>query len=177
MDSDTDNVESQPAPRDKAELMERIHREWDALERSIAGLSDAQMSAPDAGGWSAKDNLAHLTAWEQFMLRRHVQGGPAHEAMQVDEATMAQAGEDGLNDIIFRRNRDRPVSEVLADARRSHQQVLDTLEQMSYADLTKPRVFDDAQARPLIGWVIGDTYEHYREHGANIRALAKPTQT
>ena len=177
MDNEANPVESQLVPRSNAELMERIQREWTALEQSIAGLSDAQMSATDAGGWSAKDNLAHLTAWEQFVLRHHVQGGPAHEAMQVDETTMAQADEDGLNDIIFRRNRDRPVSEVLADFRRSHQQVLDTLEQMSYADLMKPRVFDDPQARPLIGWVIGNTYDHYQEHGANIRALGAQTQT
>jgi hypothetical protein len=48
---------SDELPRTKNELMERIAREWDALQRAFAGLNDAQMSAPDAGGWSIKDNL------------------------------------------------------------------------------------------------------------------------
>jgi len=46
-------------PRDKAELMNRIQREWSALLRTIENLSDEQMTRPGPGGWSAKDNLAH----------------------------------------------------------------------------------------------------------------------
>lgn len=136
-----------------------------------AELSDEQMSVPDAGGWSIKDNLAHLTAWEQFMLRHYIQKHPAHEAMQVDAATMEQADEDGLNAIIFERNRKRPVADVLADLRRSHQQVVATLEQMSFDEMMQPLRADDPEKRPLIGWIIGNTYDHYREHGRAIQAL------
>jgi uncharacterized damage-inducible protein DinB len=75
--------------------------------RAIEQLSDQQMDVPGAGGWSVKDNLAHLAAWERFMLLYHLQSHPPHEAMQVGEATMEQAGEDGLNAIIHERNRDR----------------------------------------------------------------------
>ena len=51
-------------PRTRADLMARIQRDWAALEETIADLIEEQMSVPDAGGWSIKDNLAHLTAWE-----------------------------------------------------------------------------------------------------------------
>jgi len=46
-------------PRDKAELTNRIQREWSALLRAVENLSDEQMTRPGPGGWSAKDNLAH----------------------------------------------------------------------------------------------------------------------
>ncbi len=151
--------------------MVRIAREWAALEEAIANLSAEQMSAPGAGGWSVKDNLAHLTAWEQFMLGCYLQGRPAHEAMGMDEATFRAADEDGLNDITYRRNRDRPVADVVADWRRSHRALVDYLWSVPFDGLMKPLDPDDPEKRPVIGWVIGNTYEHYQEHGANIRAL------
>ena len=91
--------------------------------------------------------------------------------MQVDEATFERLDEDGLNALLYERNRDRSVSDVLRDLRRTHQQVLATLEQMTYADLMKPRYTDDPMARPVIGWVIGNTYEHYQEHREAIEAI------
>ena len=159
-------------PKDKADLLARIQQEWSALMQSIAGLSDEQMSMPDPGGWSIKDNLAHLTAWEQLMLRSYLQGQPAHDVMHIDAATLETADEDSINAILFERNRHRPVADVLAGLRRSHEQVTAKLEQMSFADLMKPRFADDPERRPLVGWVIGNTYDHYREHRAAIEALA-----
>ena len=163
---------SQPPPG-KAELMERIRREWAALERAYQGLSEAQMSLPDSGGWSIKDNLAHLAEWHRFLCRYHLQGHPPHEVMGVDEASFEQLSEDGLNDVLFRRNKDRPVAEITADLRRSYEQVLSDLEGMSFAGLMQPHYPDDPEKRPLIAWVIGNTYEHYLDHRGAIERLAK----
>jgi hypothetical protein len=88
----------------------------------------------------------------------------------VDEATWKMLDENGVNAILHERNKARPASEVLADRRRSHEQVVAALEKMPFADLMKP-LFEDPQARPLIGWVIGNTYEHYLEHRNSIEAL------
>jgi hypothetical protein len=158
-------------PQDKNDLLERIQREWSALMQAIEGLASEQMSVPDAGGWSIKDNLAHLTAWEQFMLLHYLQGRPPHEAMQIDAATLERLDENGINAVLFERNRIRPAADVLDGLRRSHEQVVAFLEQMSFADLMKPRFSDDPQARPLINWVIGNTYEHYLEHRQTIQAM------
>jgi hypothetical protein len=158
-------------PKDKAELLERIQHEWAALEDTIQGVSDDAMTVPDTGGWSIKDNLAHLAAWLQFLRLHYLGDLPAHQAMRVDETTFAKVDEDGLNAILYQRNRDRPVPEVIAELRRSHAEALADLEQMSFADLMRPRFADDPEARPLIAWVIGNTYEHYREHRAAIERL------
>ena len=160
-------------PHDTTDLLKRVQHAWVELEQAFAGLSDEQMNIPGAGGWSIKDHLAHLTAWEQFMLQCHLRGRPAHKVMQVDEATWKTLDENGINDILYQRSRQRPVAEVMADRHRSHEQVVTTLEQIPFADLMKPNYPDDPQARPLIGWVIGNTYEHYQEHRAYIEALIK----
>jgi len=159
-------------PRDKAELMQRIEREWTALQRAIEGLGDEQMNVPDTGGWSIKDNLAHLAAWERFMRLHHLRDLPPHEVMGVDQATFEQVDENGLNAILFERNRSRSIADVLAGLNRSHADVLPDLEPMSFADLMKQRFPGDPEARPLIDWVIGNTYDHYREHRAAIEKLA-----
>ena len=161
------------SPRTKAELMARIQRDWAALEETIANLTEEQMSVPDAGGWSIKDNLAHLAAWERYMLDAYLHGRPAHEAMGMDEVTYAAADEDGVNDIIYQRNRDRPVADVLADWRRSHRVVLDHLWSVPFDDLLKPLDPNDPEKRPALGWVIGNTYEHYQEHGEYIGRIVK----
>jgi hypothetical protein len=170
---DTESNDYSVSPRDKTELMARIAWEWTALLHAIDGLGDAQMSVPDAGGWSIKDNLAHLSAWVNFMRQHYLHHLPAHEVMGIDEETLKQADENVLNAILFRRNKDRSMADVLTELHQSHEQVLVDLDQMSFADLMKPRSADDPKARPLIGWVIGNTYEHYLEHRATIEKLAK----
>jgi hypothetical protein len=159
-------------PQDKAELLTRIEREWRALERAFAGLSDQQMSVLDAGGWSIKDNLAHLSAWERFMRLSYLHKMPAHEAMNVDAETYRQTDENGMNAILFQRNKDRPVAEVLAGLREEHARVLGELAKMSFEQMMMPLDVDDPQKRPLIGWIIGNTYDHYREHRATIEKLS-----
>ena len=171
MNNETNDTTSS-MPKDKADLIERIQREWSALMQIVDRLKPEQMILSGAGGWSAKDNLAHLAAWERFMILHDLQGYPPHEAMQVDEATYERLDEDGQNAVLYERNRERSVADVLDDLRRTHAQALATLEHMTYADLMKPRYPDDPEARPVIGGVIGNTYEHYEEHRRAIQAIA-----
>lgn len=157
-------------PGTKGELLERIDREWAALQQTITGLSEEQLQVQDAGGWSIKDNLAHLAAWEHFMAGHYLQGQPASVAMGIDEATMKTGDEDVINRMIFARSQHRSVADVLADANRVHGATVEALQATSWDDLTRPVSQDDLQARPVLLWVVGNTYEHYAEHAARIRA-------
>ncbi len=155
-------------PRDKKDLIKRIETEWLVLMRTIEALTPEQMNAPMAGGWSPKDNLAHLAAWERFMVHYHLQAKPPHEEFGLNAESFEKLDETGINAIIYERNRLRSVADVLADLQRSHALVLETLGAMSYDDLMRPHFPDDPEDRPLVGWVIGNTYDHYREHRQNI---------
>jgi hypothetical protein len=55
--------EEQWVPGSKSELISAIEREWKSLMDVVAKLAEVRMTTPDAGGWSPKDNLAHLAEW------------------------------------------------------------------------------------------------------------------
>ncbi len=164
--------ETQRMPETKVELLAWIDREWSSLQQIIDGLTEEELQVHDAGGWSIKDNLAHLAAWEQFMVGHYLEGQPASVAMGIDEATMAADDEDIINAMIFQRSQQRSVADVLADSGRVHAATVAALEATSWEDLMRPVAPDDPQARPVLLWVAGNTFDHYAEHAARIRVHA-----
>ena len=159
-------------PKSKAELMSEIEHEWSALMDVVAQLSAEQMPTPDEGGWSPKDNLAHLTEWMNILLGYYIDHRPAHEVVGVAPEVTEDwdwDSEDG-NDIMFKRDRDQPVEQVLDELKGIYAKVHDRLESMTFEDLMKP-TFDDDPDRPLINRVIGNTSEHFAEHRETIEKL------
>jgi hypothetical protein len=166
-------------PKTKDELLQRIDRAYTALEETIGQLSDEQMVAPIDDSWSAKDLLAHVTAWEQLMLHFHIGGRPFSEIAQIDSVTYGNSSIDEINAAFYQRDKDRPLQEVLDAFRRSHEQLLMTLGQMSEAELYKsytPAGRGPDSAGQLIDWVVGDSYEHYEEHRATIQTWAEQSR-
>lgn len=159
---------NQTAPRDQADLLARIASAWTALMQTVEPLTPEQMSAHGAGTWSIKDNLAHLAEWEQFMLGFHLKGEPPYTVMRIDQATFEKLDEDGINAVLYNRNKDRSARDVLDGLKQSHAKVVATLSQMPYADLLQPHYRDDPERRPVLNWVSGNTYDHYDEHRAAI---------
>jgi hypothetical protein len=158
-------------PSDKAELMLLIQRERAALEEVVGRLGEEELTRPGPEGWSVKDHLAHIVTWEQILLIHHLKGHSFAEATAMDEATAtateAMTAETGLNDFFFKRDKDRPLAEVLADFQESHRRILAALEAESFESLLRP-YHDD---KPLLNWVRGDTYGHYEEHRQLIETI------
>ncbi|MCH8814238.1 MAG: ClbS/DfsB family four-helix bundle protein [Chloroflexi bacterium] len=163
-------------PRTKAELPKRIETARAALDDLIAGLSDDQLVAPAPnGGWSVKDHLAHLSAWEAgiaALLRRR----PRYLAMQLDAETYLNTDTDGLNAIIYQRNKDRSLEDVRADLSHAQRRLLEALSGLTDADLLKTYSHyqpDEDSGTPIVGWITGNTYDHYDEHRTLIEALTR----
>ncbi|MDL1896466.1 ClbS/DfsB family four-helix bundle protein, partial [Anaerolineae bacterium CFX7] len=56
-------------PTTKQELLHRIRARHADMEELLSSLEPAQMRAPELdGGWSVKDSLAHIAAWEKVLL-------------------------------------------------------------------------------------------------------------
>ena len=158
----------------KNALLQNIQREWDALMRAVEQLSSEQMNAPDAGGWSPKDNLAHLGEWMRALLGYHIDRRPAHEVMRLPRVLTEPWGNfDGINAALFERNRDRPAAEVLDDLKRTYADVVGRIQSMPFEELLRPRREEDPEKRPLLLWVLGDTSEHFAEHRATIEKSIK----
>jgi hypothetical protein len=163
-------------PKNKAELMEAIEREWKLLMDTAAKLTAPQMTAPDAGGWSPKDNLAHLTEWIKTLMGYHMDKRPASEVMNLPPEVTKNWDMEEINPVLFERNRNRTSEDVLGELKRVYGELVAKLQAMSFEDLMKPRHADDPEKRPLLLWVLGDTSEHFAEHRATIEMglKAKP---
>ena len=54
----------------RQQLLNKIEQAWAALKESYAGLPDPQLTQPGViDNWSVKDNLAHVTTWEEEALK------------------------------------------------------------------------------------------------------------
>jgi hypothetical protein len=158
-------------PASKAELMSLIDREWSALMDVVEKLSPEQMHTPDEGGWTPKDNLAHLAVWMNILLGYHIDRRPAHEVAGVSPEAAADWDFNVMNEIFFERHRDQPLEEVLYELKKTYERVRARLDAMSYEDLMKPRREDDHEKRPILIWILGDTSDHFAEHRETIEKM------
>ncbi len=157
-------------PKSKAELMSRIEHEWSALMDVVAQLSSEQMLGLDEGGWSPKDNLVHMREWMNILLGYYFDHRPAHEVIGVDPAVTADWDFQVMNDVMFKRDRDLPLQQVLDELKSTYAKVHDRLEATTFEDLMKP-IFEDDPEWPLITGVIGNTSEHFAEHRETIQKV------
>ena len=158
-------------PENKQELMYAIKREWGLFMDVIARLDRKQMTTTDAGGWSPKDNLAHLSVWMNSLMGYHMDKRPPHEVMRIPKEAAEGWDMEIINPILYERNKDRSTEDVLSELRRVYDTLLAKLEAMSFEELMTPRHPDDPEKRPLLMWVIGDTSDHFAEHRATIEKM------
>jgi Protein of unknown function (DUF1706) len=153
--------------------MHRIEAGWNQLAELVNQVEEAdglsRVGAPD--GWTVKDHLAHVAAWEHSLLAL-VEGHDRERAMGLSEAV---EGIDNVNEAIRKLHESDTADEALGYFRDSHAQLLAALGKLSDADLQKPysryQPADPDEKRPVVGWVAGNTYEHYGEHIGWINQL------
>ena len=160
-------------PKDKPELMSAIEREWKLLMNVAEKLTDTQMTTPDEGGWSPKDNLAHISEWMKALMGVHLDRRPSHEVLGVSEDVTKGWDMEIINPVLFERNRDRSRQDVLDELKQVYGQLTAKLESMTFEDLLKPRHEDDLEKRPLLLWVLGNTTDHFVEHRETIEKAIK----
>ncbi|MBL8050932.1 MAG: ClbS/DfsB family four-helix bundle protein [Anaerolineales bacterium] len=155
-------------PSNKKELMSEIKKEYKLLIDLAESLSDEQMTKPDSGGWSPKDNLAHLTEWMNILLGYHMDKLPAHEVIGISKEQLPEWEIEVINPLLFDKNKNLTRKEMMTKLNQVYGQLEARLESMPYEDLLKPRREDDPEKRPILLWVLGDTTEHFLEHRETI---------
>ncbi len=150
-------------PTCKAQLLDLILEEHALLNAQLARLSQEQMIRPGAeNDWSVKDLLAHITAWEQWMIEWLPQVLIDH-SISILPPGSTWDDVDQLNAQTYEKNKARPLPEVLDQFEQSYHQSLEATKGLSedgLFNLTLPWVEDRAL------WMIvgANTYWHYREH-------------
>ncbi len=163
-------AEQNAMPRDMADVIARINADYAALTATLDGWTEAQ-------GWTVKDHITHLAAWEQSMVSLF-QGRPRHEGLGVSAALYESDAIDAINAAIRERHKDVSLAEargLLADA---HRQTLAALDALTFDDLFKPYSHflpderGDDDGSPIIGRLRGNTFGHYAEHLPWMTAIA-----
>jgi hypothetical protein len=161
----------------RADLLAELNAEYQGWERLLAKIGEDRMDEPGAAGtWSIKDVVAHLTAWRRRTVGRLeavAQGQPEPKPAWPAELT----SDDDINSWFHARDRDRPVREVVTEARRVFQQLVSAIEKLPEDKLADPRNFPWMEGAPLSGAAF---FSHFHdEHEADMRAwLARqPTRS
>jgi uncharacterized protein (TIGR03083 family) len=162
----------------KAELLERMADARAKVEEAIAGKSEAVLTRPGADGWSVKDHLAHLSAWQRSLIAL-LEGKSRPAAVGIDDLTQEEeSGFEEINAVLHERTKDEPLDRVLAEFRKSRQDLLAVLDRMSDDDLYEP--YSHFQPNdppynpdPVIGWIAGNTFGHEEEHFAWFEGLLR----
>jgi uncharacterized damage-inducible protein DinB len=143
----------------------RIEAAWSDLTGLVNQVEEAGgLSQAGEDDWTVKDHLAHIAAWEHSLLAL-IQGHDRESAMGLTEVP---EGIDNVNEAIRRLHETDTAGEALGYFRDSHAQLVAALGELSDADLQQPYSLyqrsDPDEKRPVVGWVAGNTYEHYAEH-------------
>ncbi len=155
----------------KQDLLAKIRRERAQLDALLTGLADEAMLAPARDdGWTAKDMLAHLTAWEQRLLRWierwRETGDPGRP-----EIGITWDGFDSLNERDHAAAKETSVADVRRAAHESYEAMVNAVDEMTDGEFAvRPETADG----PSWSWIIGaNTYRHYQAHHAEMEAWWK----
>jgi hypothetical protein len=160
-------------PSSTTELLGEIEREWSVLIHVVDRLTPKQMITPDAGGWSPKDNLAHLAEWLKILMAYHMDKQPAHRVLAVAPEVTRDWDMDTINQVLFERNQFRPVGEILDELKQTYQEVITRLESISFDELMKPCHADDPEKLSLLALILGNTSGHFAEHRSTMEKSLK----
>jgi hypothetical protein len=154
----------------KDELIQQIESSWADLQSALDGLTEEQMHRPGVvGRWTVKDVLAHIAAWQTRLITAMFK---AEKGFSPD-TTEGGPTIDQLNEKFYREMKDRPFDLVWDDLDSSYHQLLNRLSGWNDKDLFNPKRFKWMKGQPFVEYIAGDSYEHYTEHAAHIRAWRK----
>jgi uncharacterized protein (TIGR03083 family) len=140
--------------------------ELDALLEGVP--PDAACKPGDAGGWSVKDVVVHL-AWHEGWFADRLREALRGEAYRPGE--LDRMGFDERNELLRRRDRDRPWEEVLVGSREGFRRLVEGLEVQPEAFLVEPQRFEGAEEPVVVGELLrSNVVDHYGEHLPQLRA-------
>ena len=150
-----------PRPKSRAELLAREKETWDELAATWCDLPEAAQLQPGAcgPGWSVKDVVNHVAAWQEAALRI------IPEYLAGRRATLGH-GTDRFNELQQLADRDRSLAASRRRLNRSRRLLLALL----------PAVPDEQLLDPngrIHWWVKYTTYAHYGQHIYELSAFAR----
>jgi hypothetical protein len=165
-----------PTP-EKATLLEQLESERAELDRLLVEVGVDRMTDSIGGGWSVKDVVAHIMAYDRWwaaQLRSLIRGTPAttRELYDADDepAYAAPSDLDTRNAAIRERYRDWPLDDVLQAAQSAFDSLHWTIDETPAALWDEPLAADWAAGERLQDLIRTQIIDHYREHVPELRS-------
>jgi uncharacterized damage-inducible protein DinB len=161
--------------RTKADFLQHLTADRQALEAVINPRSEAELTKPGPEGWSVKDHLAHIAAWERSGLAL-LKGGNRPAAVGISPELWASDDGDAQNEAVRKADVDRSLADVLAEFRRVRAETITAVSALSDEDLQRPYSYyqpNDPEniQTPVISSLIANSTEHDLEHTEWIKEL------
>ncbi|GHO92316.1 hypothetical protein KSF_023640 [Reticulibacter mediterranei] len=143
----------------KEQLLEKMQSSYAIFTALLSPLSEAQLTTPGVnGGWSIKDNIAHLSAWHRRQIARNE---AVRQGVEIPDPTPGMSIEE-INELYYKQNKDRSLADVLDEFDETARAIQESVESLTDEQLNSP--IDWLNGRSLAPYVAGDSYEHYEEH-------------
>jgi hypothetical protein len=164
-------------PRTKVDLLLEMRKAHNEMLAYLETLAPEQRTAPVLDdGWSVKDSLAHIAAWERMTvgwLQESLRGLAVKrytpEFVEPETTGEGNPVMDALNQHLFEQNRERSWDEVLTDFEAAHRNLYALVERMTDNDIFNPARFAWRRGSPALDLLAGNSFDHYREHTGWMR--------
>lgn len=150
-----------------AETLALLDGERARLDEAVARIPRERMEAPELDdGWSAKDVVAHITWSEREMV-----GVLRQRALVGSE--LWELSRDERNAAVYAENRERPLDDVLAEARQVFAELRAEIARLSDEELNDPTAIAGLPGE-FTPWQLlaGNSWAHYPEHLPTLQVLA-----
>jgi hypothetical protein len=160
----------------EADVLAAIEEAWSAYRLGLSELSSEELEGPtDAAGWTVKDHITHVTAWEASMTAG-LNRSPMHDAMGISASDLNQYV-DELNERIREAHVGESVQEALEAAARGHRELILAIEALPEDALSMPAGDymvvrnPDSARQPVRNRILRASAVHYAMHMEAIRKI------
>ncbi len=157
----------------KAALLGRIQDTFEVVLQKLNQSDDlALLVTVGSGGWTVKDALAHIAAWERILFDFHIAGKPFDLVTGLRSAEYRVTSFDEVNAHLYNRFKDLSPADVRQLVLDTHHELMAVLEAFPEEDLYQPHPELSTGEAAQLTWfdyIAANTYEHYEEHLAELR--------
>lgn len=149
-------------------ILAAMREQFERWEQLLSGMDEPQITAPRFDqGWSIKDVVAHLWAWQQVSLARLQaagQGGQPHfPAWAARSRSGWEESADQTNARIYAAYHRKPWPEVYQEWRAGYLRLLELGQSFAERDLLDGGKYPWLRGYSL-AFVLVASYEHHQEH-------------
>jgi hypothetical protein len=155
------------APTTRAGVLWWMEDWHTALHTLVDAVPPGWLPVPGVNGeWSIKDAVAHLSYWLDALLER-LNGAREGTAPAITNVTDAEI--DRRNADCLAQSQQRRTNDVLMEYDAAYARVVEAVHALPEDALFDAHRFPWTNGRPLVGYIGGNTWEHYPEHVTQIR--------